>query len=63
MKYLGLVTMILLIVGGLNWGLVGFFHYDLVKSLFGATFLSQLVYILVGLSAIYQLIAGKVFRL
>jgi len=44
---------VLVIIGGLNWGLVGFFSFDLVKAIFGdMTALSRLVYDLVGLSAI-----------
>lgn len=57
------VAMILLIIGGLNWGLVGAFKFDLVSTLFkGATDMcsdntvAMIVYILVGLSAIYMLI-------
>ncbi len=48
------IALVLLIVGGINWGLVGFFQYDLVASIFGAlTVLSRVVYGLVGLSALY----------
>jgi uncharacterized protein len=48
------IAMILLIIGGLNWGLVGLFEVDLVELLFGAAPLIQrIVYILVGLSAVY----------
>lgn len=55
------VAMVLLIVGGLNWGLVGLFAFDLVAALFGEmSFLSRLVYILVGISAIY--LAVEAFR-
>jgi uncharacterized membrane protein YuzA (DUF378 family) len=44
----------LLIIGGLNWGLVGFFGFDLVTAIFGqGTFGTKLVYDLVGLSAVY----------
>ena len=44
----------LLIIGGLNWGLIGFFNFDLVKAIFGdMTFLSRTIYSLVGLSALY----------
>jgi uncharacterized protein len=44
----------LVIIGGLNWGLVGFFQFDLVAGLFGdMSFLSRLIYGLVGLSAVY----------
>lgn len=48
-----------LIIGGLNWGLIGAFDYDLVDALFGAwTWLVDLVYILVGLSALVLLVGG-----
>lgn len=51
------IAMILLIIGGLNWGLVGLFNMDLVATLFGAkTMLSRTVYTLVGISALYELI-------
>ncbi len=57
MKPLNLITLILLIVGGLNWGLVGLFDFDLVATLFGAgSLLSRIVYVLVGASALWQLI-------
>lgn len=47
----------LLIIGGLNWGLVGLFDYDLVTSLLGSwPWLVKLVFILVGLSAVLVLI-------
>lgn len=49
------IAWILLIVGGLNWGLVGFFHFDLVAYLFGDTLLTRVVYDLVGISAVYAL--------
>lgn len=57
MRSLNLITLVLLIVGGLNWGLVGLFDFDLVAALFGEmSALSRIVYVLVGLSAIYQLL-------
>ncbi len=57
MHALNIITLILLIVGGLNWGLVGLFQADLVAALFGGqgALLSRIVYILVGLSALWQL--------
>ena len=59
MKTLNLLTLVLLIVGGLNWGLVGAFQFDLVATLFGGqdAMLSRLVYLLVGLSAVGQIVA------
>ena len=57
MKIVNTVTLILLIVGGLNWGLVGLFGFDLVAALFGEmSALSRIVYTLVGASALWQLI-------
>lgn len=58
MKSLNLVTLVLLIVGGLNWGLVGAFQVDLVAALFGGqdAFLARVVYGLVGLSALWQIV-------
>ena len=57
MRALNMITLILVIVGGINWGLVGLFDFDLVAAIFGArSTLSRLVYILVGLSALYQFV-------
>lgn len=65
MKALNLVTLILVIVGGLNWGLVGFAEFDLVAALFGdGSALARAVYVLVGLSAAYQLMPlSKAFQI
>ena len=57
MRLINTVTLVLLIVGGLNWGLVGLFGFDLVAAIFGEmSALSRIVYALVGLSALWQLI-------
>lgn len=58
MKTLNILTLILLVIGGINWGLVGLFQFDLVAAIFGgeAETLARIVYILVGLSALWQLI-------
>ena len=57
MRAINSVTLLLLIVGGLNWGLVGLFDFDLVAALFGEmSALSRIVYVLVGISALYQLV-------
>ena len=55
--------MVLLVVGGLNWGLVGLFNLDLVTTLFGEmSGLSRIVYILVGVAAIYEGLGWKAIR-
>ncbi len=57
MKMLNLVTLVLVIVGGVNWGLVGLFDFDLVAALFGAgSALARIVYVIVGLSAVWQIV-------
>ena len=57
MKAVNLVTLLLVIVGGLNWGLVGLFNVDLVAAIFGnGSTLARIVYILVGVSAVWQII-------
>ncbi len=57
MRIVNTITLVLLIVGGLNWGLVGLFDFDLVATLFGEmSALSRIVYVLVGLSALWQLV-------
>ncbi|NJC41896.1 hypothetical protein GGQ87_002191 [Brevundimonas alba] len=65
MKALNLLTLILLIVGGINWGLVGAFEFDLVAAIFGdGSALSRLIYVLVGLSALLQIMPlMKAFRI
>jgi uncharacterized membrane protein YuzA (DUF378 family) len=56
MKALNIISLLLVIVGGVNWGLVGLFEFDLVAAIFGAgSVLSRLVYVLVGVSAAWQL--------
>jgi len=59
-KVVHMVAFILLVIGGLNWLLVGLFDMDLVSKIFGEmTTLSRVVYILVGLSAIYEIVTHK----
>jgi hypothetical protein len=55
MKKLDVVAALLVVIGGLNWGLVGIAGIDLVATLFGPmSLLGRAVYVLVGLSALYQ---------
>lgn len=59
-KSIHMVTFLLLVIGGLNWLLVGIFAWD-VGMLFGgmAAPISRIIYVLVGLSAIYELATHK----
>jgi len=58
MKVVNILTLVLIIVGAVNWGLVGLFQFDLVAALFGGqqAALARIVYVLVGLSGLYQLV-------
>ena len=67
MKTLDVVAAVLLVVGGLNWGLVGIARFDLVAAIFGmrfgeASMLSAAVYMLVGLAALYQAVSFKAIQ-
>lgn len=56
MGTLGWITFLLVVIGGLNWGLVGFFGFDVIKVLFGdMTTIARVIYGLVGLAALYEL--------
>ena len=60
MKNLHMVAFILLMIGGLNWLLVGLFGWD-VGQLFGGmgAMISRIIYVLVGLAAIYEVVTHK----
>ncbi len=50
------IAIVLVIIGGLNWGLVGLFGFDLVDAVLGSIpILAKIVYILVGIAAIYMI--------
>ena len=54
------VALALVIVGGLNWGLVGAFEFNLVDTIFGeGSALSRIVYVVVGISALYTIYAAS----
>ncbi|HEX4799517.1 MAG TPA: DUF378 domain-containing protein [Candidatus Paceibacterota bacterium] len=53
------IAFTLLVVGGLNWLFVGVFNQNLVEEIFGSGTLAMVVYILVGLSALYELLTHK----
>ena len=57
MKWYDWLAIVLLIVGGLNWGLIGFFNWNLVQAVFGYKMLANIIYALVGLSAVYSIYA------
>lgn len=63
MRALDSIVAILLIVGGLNWGLVGVFRFDLVAAIFGdMTAISRIVYTVVGICGLYWLVEWGAIR-
>lgn len=64
MKAIDVIAAVLLVVGGLNWGLVGAFQFDLVATLFGGSdaILARIVYIVVGLAAVWQIAQFKAIQ-
>ncbi len=60
MKKLDLIVWTLLAIGGLNWGLVGVFNFDLVAAIFGEmSIFSRIIYTAVGLAAVYDIASIK----
>ncbi|QLH71157.1 DUF378 domain-containing protein [Rhodopseudomonas palustris] len=65
MRVINILTLLLIIVGGLNWGLVGLFDFDLVSALLGngsaetatSSTSARIVYILVAIAAVYQIVS------
>ena len=60
MKWLHIIAYLLLFVGGLNWGLVGLFNFNLVMTLFSSwPAVESLIYILVGVATVYIIVTHK----
>ena len=56
MKALDYIVLVLVIIGAVNWGLVGFFGLDLVAFLFGSmSILSRIVYAIIGICGLYSI--------
>ena len=56
MKTLDYIALVLVAIGAINWGLIGFFNFDLIKAIFGEmTLVTRIIYALVGISGLYSL--------
>lgn len=54
MKVIDKIALVLIIIGAINWGLIGIFHFNLVEAIFGdMTVLSRIIYGLVGVSGLW----------
>ncbi len=64
LKTLNIIALTLVIVGAVNWGLIGFFGFDLVAALFGdMSLISRVVYALVGILGVYSIFFYKKFAM
>lgn len=59
MKTIDIIAAALLVVGGLNWGLVGAANFNLVSAIFGTGIIAETVYIAVGLAAVYEIFSVR----
>lgn len=56
MKVLDIIALILVIIGAINWGLIGLFNFNLVDTIFGAmSIVSRIIYTLVGIAGLYSI--------
>lgn len=62
MRKLDVLVAILLVIGGLNWGLVGLFDFNLVEFIVGKTWLDRIIYVIVGACAVYQAVGWKAIQ-
>jgi uncharacterized membrane protein YuzA (DUF378 family) len=63
MKVIDVLAAVLVIVGAVNWGLVGLVRFDLVATIFGdMSVISRIVYVLVGLAGVFQAIQWKAIQ-
>ncbi len=63
MKKIDLLAIILLIIGGLNWGLVGLFNLNVIDMIFSQAYaVARVIYVLVGLSALWKIFEWKAIR-
>ena len=62
MKRLNMIVLLLVIIGGLNWAIVGFFNFNVVGAVFGDT-AARVIFVIVGLAAIWALTFFRLIRL
>ena len=59
MRKIDTLALILLIIGGLNWGIYGFFELNVIDYVFGRVWIDHVLYIFVGFAAVYLAVAWK----
>lgn len=59
MKFINIISIILVIIGGINWGLIGIFEFNLVEYLFEHIYLDRILYTIVGIASVYLALGWK----
>ena len=62
MKRVDFISLLLLVIGGINWGLWGVFDFNVVDYVFGQAWIDRVLYFLIGVSAVYVAISWKTFQ-
>lgn len=56
MKFINIIALLLVIIGAINWGLIGFFQFDLVATIFGdMSIFSRIIYSIIGICGLYSI--------
>jgi len=61
MRKIDIIALLLLIIGGINWGFWGVVNFNIVDYIFGRIWIDKIIYFLVGLSGVYVLVSWKRF--
>ena len=59
MKILDVIAWVLVVIGAINWGCVGFFHFNLVDFFFGNMVIERVIYDAIGVAGIYFIVRAK----
>lgn len=59
MKKIDALAFLLVLIGGITWGIWGFFQVNIIDYVFGKLWIDQVVYILIGISSVYLAIYSK----
>lgn len=62
LKAFDVLFLVVLLIGGINWGLVGFFGFNLIDAIFGTGAFSRIIYAIVGLSALYAVFQWRAMQ-
>ncbi|MCB1066661.1 MAG: DUF378 domain-containing protein [Simkania sp.] len=62
MRKLDTLVAIIMIIGGVNWGLIGLFDFNLIQYVFSGCYIDRIAYVIVGIAAVYQIVGWKAMK-